>query len=116
MASDPRSILTFVPAKDFDLSCRFYEALGFRAGDDDTDVRYYGRGGSGFLLQNFYVKQWANNFMMAMHVGDLDTWWEEAEAIIESGASRGRGPRRRSWKTGECGSCTSGTRRVSSGT
>lgn len=89
MATDPTSILTFVPAKDFDLSCRFYEALGFEAADTNTEVRYYGRGGSGFLLQNFYVKDWANNFMMAMHVTDLDDWWAEVQAVVESGVFPG---------------------------
>ncbi len=84
MASDPKSILTFVPAKDFEVSCLFYEALGFEAANNDPDVRYYGRGDSGFLLQNFYVEDWANNFMMAMHVQDLDVWYREVKAIVDS--------------------------------
>lgn len=85
MASDPKSILTFVPAKDFELSCRFYEALGFVAADDDPDVRYYGRGDNGFLLQNFYVEDWAKNFMMAMHVDDIDVWFAEVSVVVDSG-------------------------------
>ena len=85
MTRDPQSILAFVPARDFALSCRFYEALGFQAADNDPDVRYYGRGESGFLLQNFYVKKWAENFMMAMHVPDLDEWWAFVEQIVSSG-------------------------------
>lgn len=89
MPADPKSILTFVPAKDFDLSCRFYEALGFRAADDHPDVRYYGLGQSGFLLQNFYVKAWANNFMMAMHVADLDAWWDHVQTLVASGEFSG---------------------------
>ena len=100
MASDPNSILTFVPALDFDLSCRFYEALGFQAADDDSDVRYYGRGGAGFLLQNFYVKDWANNFMMAMHVEDLDVWFPEVKAVVDSGdfpGARARAPELEDW-------------------
>jgi len=85
MPSDPKSILTFVPAREFERSCRFYEALGFQPADDDPDVRFYGRGTSGFLLQNYYVKKWANNFMMAMHVDDLDAWWADVEEIVDSG-------------------------------
>ena len=84
MPADPASILTFVPAKDFLVSCRFYEALGFTAADEDDDVRYYSRGNTGFLLQNYYVKKWADNFMMAMHVSDLDAWWEHAQAVVAS--------------------------------
>ena len=100
MATDPKSILTFVPAKDFVRSCRFYEALGFQAADDNPDVRYYGRGASGFLLQNFYVKKWADNFMMAMHVPDLDAWWDLVEQIVDSGeypGVRAKAPELEDW-------------------
>ena len=100
MPSAPNSILTFVPARDFERSCRFYEALGFLPADDDPDVRYYGRGTSGFLLQNFYVKKWANNFMMAMHVEDLDAWWAEVQGIVESGefpGVRAKAPQLEDW-------------------
>ena len=96
MPADPESILTFVPAKDFAVSCRFYERLGFLPADDDPDVRYYGRGATGFLLQNFYVKKWADNFMMAMHVPDLDAWWAEVQEVIDSAefpAVRAKAPR-----------------------
>ena len=100
MPRDPASILTFVPAKDFVTSCRFYEALGFEAADDDDDVRYYGRGSSGFLLQNFYVKKWADNFMMAMHVTDMEDWWTHVESVVESGdfpGVRAKAPQLEDW-------------------
>ena len=100
MAADPKSILTFVPARDFGVSCRFYEALGFEAKDDDPDVRYYGRGSSGFLLQNFYVKDWADNFMMAMHVKDLDEWFVEVQDVVDSGefsGARVKAPQLEDW-------------------
>ena len=100
MASDPKSILTFVPAKDFELSCRFYGALGFRAADADPEVRYFGRGSTGFLLQNFYVKDWADNFMMAMHVEDLDAWFPEVKAFVDSGefpGARVNEPKLKDW-------------------
>ncbi|MBT8248038.1 MAG: glyoxalase [Acidimicrobiia bacterium] len=100
MPADPMSILTFVPARDFSVSCRFYEALGFEAGNDDPDVRYYRRGAAGFLLQNFYVKKWADNFMMAMHVADLDDWWRDVETIVASAefpGIRAKEPRLEDW-------------------
>jgi uncharacterized glyoxalase superfamily protein PhnB len=28
-----------------------------------------------FLLQDYYVEDWAGNFMMHMLVSDLDAWW-----------------------------------------
>ena len=33
-----------------------------------------------FLLQNFYVKNHAGNFMMSLMVEDADKWWEYIES------------------------------------
>jgi uncharacterized glyoxalase superfamily protein PhnB len=74
------SILTFVPSKDFETSTSFYRALGFEVSSDD-DVRHCSSGEAAFLLQDFYVKAWANNFMMAMHVDDGQAWLDRADAI-----------------------------------
>ena len=64
----------FLPARDFDLSKRFYEALGFTR-LLDGDVAIFELGASGFILQNYYKKEWAENFMMQLMVDDLDAWW-----------------------------------------
>jgi hypothetical protein len=71
----------FVPAKDFALSKRFYETLGFEKELDSTDVASFGFGSSAFLLQNFYVQEWAENFMMQLMVDDLDAWWTHIESL-----------------------------------
>ncbi len=70
-----RSLRPFVPARDFNLSKRFYSDLGFSVrptGDDMADVRL---GDCAFLLQNFYVQPWAENFVLHAFVDDLDAWW-----------------------------------------
>jgi uncharacterized glyoxalase superfamily protein PhnB len=70
------NITTFVPAKDYALSRRFYADLGFTekwGGDDACEMV---RDGFSFILQNHYVKNHAENFMMGMGVDDADTWWE----------------------------------------
>lgn len=64
----------FVPARDFDLSKKFYEALGFEK-ILDGDVAIFEVGSSGFILQRYYQKEWAENFMMQLMVDDLDAWW-----------------------------------------
>jgi uncharacterized glyoxalase superfamily protein PhnB len=74
------SILPFVPAKDFEVSTAFYRALGFDVAMDD-DVRHCSSGDAGFLLQDFYVKAWANNSMLAMHVDDAQAWLNRADEI-----------------------------------
>ncbi|MBV8437875.1 MAG: hypothetical protein JOY95_10220 [Silvibacterium sp.] len=48
----------FLPARDFDLSKRFYEALGFEK-LLDGDVAIFRMGSSGFILQRYYQKDWA---------------------------------------------------------
>ena len=64
----------FLPAKDFDLSKRFYEALGFTK-VLDGDVAIFQIGASSFILQNYFQEEWAGNFMMQLMVDDLDAWW-----------------------------------------
>jgi uncharacterized glyoxalase superfamily protein PhnB len=70
----------FMPARDFDLSKRFYEALGF---DKvlDGEVAIFNAGSSGFILQRHYQKEWAENFMMQLMVDDLDAWWTHIVAL-----------------------------------
>ena len=45
----------FIPAKDFDLSKRFYETLGFDKVLDD-DVAIFNAGSGGFILQRYFQK------------------------------------------------------------
>ncbi len=66
----------FVPAKDFELSRRFYADMGFTLGWSSEDLAYFHAGGSSFLLQRFYVQEHAHNFMMHLLVEDVQAWWQ----------------------------------------
>jgi catechol 2,3-dioxygenase-like lactoylglutathione lyase family enzyme len=70
----------FMPARDFDLSKRFYEALGFEK-ILDSGVAIFEIGSSGFILQNYYQEDLAGNFMMQLMVDDLDAWWSHITAL-----------------------------------
>jgi hypothetical protein len=70
----------FVPAKDFGLSKRFYEEIGFEK-LLDGDVAIFAMGSTGFILQNRYESAWADNFMMQLMVDDLDLWWGHIEHL-----------------------------------
>lgn len=70
----------YIPARDFDLSRRFYVALGFEK-ILDGEVAIFRLGASGFLLQRYYQKEWAENFMMQLMVDDLDAWWVHIKAL-----------------------------------
>lgn len=66
---------TFVPAKDYARSQRFYLDLGFKLNWSDEQVAELEIGGHRFLLQNFHEPAWAGNFMMHLMVDDADAWW-----------------------------------------
>jgi catechol 2,3-dioxygenase-like lactoylglutathione lyase family enzyme len=70
-----------VPAKDYAESQRFYRALGFKAtplGPSLTEMRM---GAHSFLLQDFYVPEYANNFVMHLTVDSADDWWAHIESL-----------------------------------
>ena len=69
----------FVPAKDFELSKRFYQDLGFVLAWSDNGLAYFHHGSVSFLLQNFYVEALAQNFMMHLLVEDVDAWHQKVE-------------------------------------
>lgn len=70
----------FLPAKDFELSKRFYEALGFTK-VLDGEVAIFRIGASGFILQKYFQKEWAENTMMQLMVDDLDSWWTHVSSL-----------------------------------
>ena len=70
----------FMPAKDFELSKRFYEALGFEK-VLDSEVAIFNANSGGFILQRYFQEDWAKNFMMQLMVDDLDAWWEHINAL-----------------------------------
>ena len=85
MSVNIKSMNVYVPAKDFELSKRFYAALGFtltEAWGGSYDCRL---GNSLFRLQNYYVKDWADNFMVQFEVDDAQAWYDHVKPIIDSG-------------------------------
>ena len=75
----------FVPAKDFDLSKRFYQALGFEMCSDQAGIAYFRAGSCSFLLQAFYEPDHASNFMMHLLVEDVRAWHEHIERAKREG-------------------------------
>ena len=70
----------FVPAKDHDLAKQFYVDLGFKLNWGNDQVAEFEIGAFRFLLQNFYVQEHVDNFMMQLLVDDADDWWKRIEA------------------------------------
>jgi hypothetical protein len=74
----------YVPAKDFEVSKRFYAALGFTMSDGWGGTADFALGGSQFRLQDYYVADWANNFMIVMGVDDVDEWHRHATDVARA--------------------------------
>ena len=89
----------FVPARDFALSKSFYQDLGFVVAWSDDDLAYLRHGDSSFLLQNFYNKEHADNFMMHLLVQNVDAWWSyvQARGLIGKYGVKAEPPADRPW-------------------
>jgi hypothetical protein len=75
-----------LPSKDFEVSKSFYQDIGFTLcwSSDGLALLHYGPhevcGAPSFLLQNYYVKELAENLQMHLLVKDVDAWWENLHA------------------------------------
>jgi len=88
-----------VPAKDFDLSLRFYTDLGFQSRKLTDRLAEMTLGACTFLLQDYYVREWADNSVIHMFVSDLDGWWEYIDGLDLPGryGVKTRSPRDEGW-------------------
>ena len=77
--------LIYTPAEDFELSKRFYTSLGFTLTEGWGGTMDCALGGAKFRLQDYYVKDWAENFMMKFDVTDVQVWYDFARKVIADG-------------------------------
>jgi predicted enzyme related to lactoylglutathione lyase len=79
-------VRVFVPARDFALSKRFYAALGWAMTDiGNGGLTLMELGGHRHYLQDFYLKDWAENFVIFVAVEDARAWFEHASAVLADG-------------------------------
>jgi len=71
----------FVPARNFVLSRQFYLDLGFTEKWGNDQACELQIDGFRILLQNFYVKEHAENFMMHLMVENADEWWGHIQSL-----------------------------------
>ena len=92
-------IKAFVPARDFALSKRFYQALGFTLASEFDGVAYFHYGDCSFLLQNFYVAEFADNLMMQLLVENVDDWYAhvQSQGVAEAFGVRVDAPVNQAW-------------------
>ena len=99
MTMETVEIKAFVPPKDFQLSKAFYLDLGFELGFCSDNMAYLKAGECAFLLQAFYVKEHAENFMMHMLVVDVEAWWRHVvdSGLVDKYGVRAEPPADRPW-------------------
>ena len=82
-ASDIRA---FVPAKDFALSKRFYAALGWETRDVGPGLALVRLDdGQHFYIQDYYVKDVAENSMLHVTVEDAQAWHAHVASMLRGG-------------------------------
>ena len=95
-----RAFRPFLPAKDFKTSLRFYEAIGFRVYPLGETLAELSLGIHAFLLQGYYVREWAENMVMHVLVNDVHAWWRHIDSLDlarQFGVSSPAAPRVEPW-------------------
>lgn len=64
----------FVPARNFERSKAFYQALGFEIPWSSDDLAYLHFGATSFLLQHHDAPDFTTNYMMHLLVENVDDW------------------------------------------
>ena len=85
MALAIKDLKVYMPSKDFAISKRFYSALGFTMTEGWGGTADFELNGNRFRLQDYYVKDWADNFMVVMGVDDVEEWHQHVRKIAGSG-------------------------------
>lgn len=81
LVTEVRAFRPFLPAKDFEESLRFYQAIGFKCHLLGGTLANLSLGRHAFLLQGYYVKEWAENTMMHILVEDVEKWWRHIASL-----------------------------------
>ncbi|MBW8756894.1 MAG: hypothetical protein JF586_04710 [Burkholderiales bacterium] len=76
----------FVPAKDFELSKRFYAALGWDARDVGPRLALVTLGeGQCFYIQDYFLKDVAENTMLHVTVDSAQDWHAHVAQVLDAG-------------------------------
>lgn len=76
----------FIPAKDFSVSKRFYAALGWDTRDVGPGIALVRLGErQHFYIQDYYLKDVAENTMLHITVEDAQAWYRHAASVLGDG-------------------------------
>lgn len=83
------SIRPFIGAKDYNLSRSFYRDLGFQETILTPKMCLFTSGKIAFYLQDAYVKDWVDNTMVFMEVGNVHEFYAQLTSLNLSGKYEG---------------------------
>lgn len=76
----------FIPAKDFEQCKRFYAALGWETRQVAPDLALVKLADAQhFYLQDYYVREFAQNTMLHVTVPDAQAWHDHVAALLRAG-------------------------------
>ncbi len=85
-APSATDIRPFIPARDFAMSKRFYTALGWHARDVGPGLALAQLGDAQhFYIQDYYLKDVAENTMLHVTVQDAQAWHAHVGAVLRDG-------------------------------
>ena len=91
----------FIPARVFAQSKRFYAALGWETQDIDPRLALFRLAdGQHFYLQDYYLKEFAENTMLHLSVEDAPAWHAHVSSLLANGdfgAARVQAPARQDY-------------------
>ena len=92
-------INAFIPARDFDLSKRFYRAVGFVEDWTNGEVAFFKNGGTSFLLRAEEDAAYAAGLQMQLVVSSADDWYEHIRPALDQFGVSAEPPVNRPWGT-----------------
>ena len=105
MVHTVKAMRPMLPAKNIEISIQFYEVLGFRPITLGEGLVEMFLGTYSFILQDYYVEQWANNFVMHMRVSNLGVKWDHIctlDLAPRYGIKTPRAPKQENWGLVAC--------------
>ena len=74
-------IRVFIPSKNYEISQKFYQALGFKMDYVSEDLSLFENGDCFFFLQRFYNHELANNLVLQLSVLDIQEAFDRITKI-----------------------------------
>jgi hypothetical protein len=81
LAQTVTAMRPMLPARDFEVSRRFYTELGFQPRPLTDRLVEMQLGVFSFILQAYYVREWADNFVVHLTVSDVGVWWDHIVSL-----------------------------------